>query len=92
MPSIPICALSSKGENLSALGSTFTYLFKTPLQVPSDANCTLSLYQSSLWYVQPNISLALCNNTMQFSFENLSGNGNAGDYTPGDEDKSDNRQ
>ena len=67
MPSIPIYALSSKGENLSTLGSTFTYRFKTHLQIPNDVECTLSLNQASLWYVQPNISIALGNNTMKFS-------------------------
>ena len=77
MPSIPIYALSSKGENLSALGSTFTYRFKTPLQIPSGVECTLSLYQASLWYVQPNISAALGNNRMQFSFENLTPEGSS---------------
>jgi len=84
MPSIPIYALSSKGQNLSRLGSTFTYRFKTPLQIPSGVECTLSLYQASLWYVQPNISAALGNNTVQFSFANLGGND--GDYTEGDGD------
>jgi hypothetical protein len=68
MPSIPIYALSSKGESLSRLGSTFTYRFKTPLQIPSGVECTLSLYQASLWYVQPNISAALGNNSMQIKF------------------------
>ena len=86
MPSIPICALSSKGENLSTLGSTFTYRFKTSLQVPSDVECTLSLYQSSLWHVQKNIGIALGNNTMQFSFANLDGNGFDDDYTQDDSD------
>ena len=69
MPSIPIYALSSKGENLSELGSSFTYRFKTPLQIPSDADCTLSLNQASLWYVTPNISAALGNNQMRFGMD-----------------------
>ncbi len=71
MPSIPIYALSSKGENLSALGSTFTYRFKTPLQIPSGVECTLSLYQASLWYVQPNISASLGNNAMVFGCDDI---------------------
>ena len=69
MPSIPIYALSSKGENLSELGSSFTYRFKTPLQIPSGADCTLSLNQASLWYVTPNISVALGNNKMRFGMD-----------------------
>jgi hypothetical protein len=69
MPSIPIYALSSKGENLSELGSSFTYRFKTPLQIPSGADCTLSLNQASLWYVTPNISVALNNNKMRFGMD-----------------------
>jgi len=85
MPTIPIYALSSKGENLSTLGSTFTYRFKTPLQIPNDVECTLSLNQASLWYVQPNISIALNNNKMKFSYAHLSfGLDNTGDgvYVP----------
>ena len=70
MPSIPIYALSSKGENLSTLGSSFTYRFKTPLRIPADAkDPTISLIQSSLWYVQPNVSAALANNTLSIQYE-----------------------
>ena len=90
MPTIPIYALSSKGENLSTLGSTFTYRFKTPLQIPNDVECTLSLNQASLWYVQPNISIALNNNKMKFSYAHqifntdISGeSGSSGDYNNG---------
>ena len=72
MPIIPIYALSSKGENTSALGSTFTYHFRTPLRIPVDAHdCTISLNQASLWYVQPNISAALGNNEMVFGCDEV---------------------
>ena len=72
MPSISIFALSSKGENVSEIGSTFTYRLKTPLRIPADVDCTVSLNQASLWYVQPNISAALSNNMMVFTFANYS--------------------
>jgi hypothetical protein len=72
MPSIPIFALSSKGENVSELGSTFTYRFKSPLRIPAEAeDATISLVQSAIWYVQPNISSALGNNQMVLSYANL---------------------
>ena len=72
MPSISIYALSSKGESISALGSTFTYRFRTPLRIPADAHdCTISLNQASLWYVQPNISAALGNNEMVFGCDEI---------------------
>ena len=72
MPSIAIFALSSKGENVSEIGSAFTYRFKTPLRIPAGVNCTVSLNQASLWYMRPNISAALGNNTMVFSFARYS--------------------
>ena len=71
MPQIPIFALSSLGENVSELGSSFTYRFKTPLRIPAGVDCTLSLNQASLWFVQPNISAALGNNMMVFSLLNI---------------------
>ena len=70
MPSIPIYALSSKGENISTLGSSFTYRFKTPPRIPADAeDPQISLIQSSLWYVQPNVSSVLANNTLNIQYE-----------------------
>ena len=80
MPSIPLYALSSKGENVSELGSSFTYRFKTPLQIPSGIECTMSLNQTSLWYVQPNISAALGNNRLVVGYSTIE-NGNGGQFT-----------
>ena len=71
MPQIPIFALSSKRENVSEIGGSFTYRFKTPLRIPADVDCTVSLNQASLCYVQPNISAALGNNMTVFTFMNI---------------------
>jgi hypothetical protein len=76
MPQIPIFALSSQGHNLSALGSTFTFRFQTPLRIPTDVNASVSLVSASIWHVAPNLKAGL-NNKFVVSFGNINGGADA---------------
>lgn len=59
----------SKGAfAVSADGSSFSVNLNYPLAIPRMAKyCTIELHSASIWYVTPNISVSLANNTFYFT-------------------------
>jgi hypothetical protein len=54
---------------ISPDGSTFNISLNTPLRIPKNAlSCYLETIDATIWYVQPNISTALINNTFVFIY------------------------
>ena len=54
--------------NIQNNGSKFTVNLNNPIFIPVGAvDCTVDVVAASIWFVQPNISIAIANNTFRFS-------------------------
>lgn len=57
---------------ISPDGSTFNISLNTPLHIPKSAlSCYIETIEATIWYVQPNISTALVNNTFTFIYNSV---------------------
>ena len=58
---------------ISPDGSTFNISLNTPMSIPKSAiSCYIETIEATIWYVQPNISNALMNNTFTFIYNSVS--------------------
>ncbi len=59
--------------NISSDGSSFTINLNNAIFIPSSAvNCSLDVVSANIWYVQPNISVALGNNNFTYIYNAVS--------------------
>jgi len=65
----------NNGGYTSPDGSTFNLSLDTPIHIPKNAlSCYLETLDATIWYVQPNISTALVNNTFVFIYNGVTYN------------------
>ena len=67
MPEVVLFIDSSKANDLTSDGSTFTYTLQPALQVPNDADPKLRVVEADIVYTTPNVSAAKANNSLKFS-------------------------
>ena len=87
MPQVPLFVSSSQAEGVVQNGS-FNVWFQPPLRVLEGVvNTTMHIAHATLPFTEPNVSVALANNTLIVALPNATGTGSVTEFTTTDQHK-----